>query len=177
MQMPEVTAARLADDASRYSRTNGIKNQSITKPISLDDASGEVMVRRATGKSRVRKGQSNEEYQQQLHEYFDVEKGPKRTEIGWMDSLDPMTLLADPKEDLQIKGTRQKLTSFCERFYYQKRYAECAALCDELLPRYQPYNKKNKIKKEIQELEYMAEQSKHALSVDDATENVGKISM
>lgn len=173
----DVAAARRADDASGYSRTNGIKNQSITKPLSLDDSSGEVLVRKATGKSKVRKGQSEEEYQGQLHQYFEVEQGPKRTDIGWMDKVDPMALLNDPEKDLQIKNTRQKLTSFCQRLYYQKRYAECAALCDELLPRYEPFNKKNKIKRELEELEYMAQQSKNILRINEATESIDKFRM
>lgn len=175
--MPEITVARLADDTSGYSRTNGVKNQSITKPISLDETSGEVVVRKATGKSKIRKGQSDEEYQNQLHQYFEVEKGPKRTEIGWMDTADYKTVIKDSENSLQLKGTRQKLSGFCERLYYQRKYAECASLCDELLPKYEPFNKKNKIKREIEELEYMAKRSKDLLEVNQLSETINQTSM
>ncbi|QLQ81517.1 hypothetical protein HG537_0F02780 [Torulaspora globosa] len=164
--MSELSAASSADDLSGYSRINGTKNQSITKPISLDENSGEVMVRKATGKMKVRKGQSDEEYQGQLYEYFQVENGPKRTEIGWMDNIDASELLMDCKDCFELKLTRQKLSDLCRRLYYRRDYAKCAELCDELIERYQPLNKKNKISREIQELETMAANSRRALQID-----------
>ncbi|QLL30878.1 hypothetical protein HG536_0A06930 [Torulaspora globosa] len=173
--MSELTAARSADDAGGYSRRNGAKNQSITKPISLDETSGEVLVRKATGKTKVRKGQSDEEYQNQLYQHFQVEGGPKRTEIGWMDNVQPMDLLKDPNEHFEVKLTRQKLSDFCRRLYYHRDYAKCAELCDELVERYQPLNKKNKIAREIQELEFMAESSRRVLRIDGLNENLSNV--
>lgn len=171
--MSELSAARSADDIGGYSRKNGAKNQSITKPVSLDENSGEVLVRKGTGKTKVRKGQSEEEYQNQLYQYFQVEGGPKRTEIGWMDNVDPLELLKDCK--FEEKLTRQKLSDFCRRLYYRRDYAKCADLCDELIERYQPLNKKNKIAREIQELESMAGNSRKVLRMDSLNENFSNV--
>lgn len=144
---------------SNYSKVNGFKNQSMTKPISLDETTGEILVRKATGKTKIRKGQSEEEYQRQLHEYFHVQKGPKRSENGWMDEVEPLDLIQNDEESIKIKLTRQKLSNFCQRMYYQRKYKDCAELCTVLIQRYQSINKKNKILREIQELEYMVHRS------------------
>lgn len=173
--MSDLSAARPADDFGEYSRRNGVKNQSITKPISLDEKSGEVLVRKATGKTKVRKGQSEEEYQNQLYDYFQVQEGPKRTEIGWMNNVEPMDLVKDPSVQLELKPTRQTLSNFCQRFYYRREYSRCAELCDELIHRYQAFNKKNKITREIQELELMAENSRRALRVEDLDGNLSNV--
>lgn len=173
--MSELAAARAADDASEYSRRNGVKNQSITKPISLDDNSGEVLVRKATGKTKVRKGQSDEEYQNQLYQYLEVEGGPKKTDLGWMDNEDIMSLLQDPNQDFRVKLTRQKLTNFCQRLYYHRDYARCARVCDDLLQKYRPLNRKNKITREIQELEIMAQNSAKALRLEEMGSNLSNI--
>lgn len=145
---------------SNHSKLNGFKNQSLTKPISLDESTGEILVRKATGKTKIRKGQSEEEYQRQLCQYVQVEKGPKKSEIGWMDEVDPLDLIRNDEESIKIKLTRQKLSNFCQRMYYQKKYKDCAELCTVLLQRYQSINKKNKIQREIQELEYMIQRSR-----------------
>lgn len=125
--------------------------------ISVDGITGEVTIRKASGKVKVRKGQSKEEYENQLYDYFQLNAGPKRTEEKWMDKVDPLTLLQEM--DLTIKLNRQSLTNFCERLYYQKRYPECLKLGQELVRRYQEVNKSNKMQREIEELEYMIKRS------------------
>lgn len=128
-----------------------------TSTISVDGITGEVTVRKASGKVKVRKGQSKEEYENQLHDYFQLNSGPKRTEEKWMDKVDPLLLLQE--KDLTIKLNRQSLTNFCERLYYQRRYQECLKLGQELVRRYKEVNVKNKMQKEIEELEYMVNRS------------------
>lgn len=128
-----------------------------TSSISVDGITGEVTVRKASGKVKVRKGQSKDEYESQLHDYFQLNAGPKRTEEKWMDEVDPLRLVQE--KDLTIKLNRQSLTNFCERLYYQRRYQECLKLGQELVRRYQEVNKKNKMQREIEELEYMVKRS------------------
>ncbi|SJM82064.1 uncharacterized protein ZBIST_0285 [Zygosaccharomyces bailii] len=130
----------------------------LASSISVDEQTGEVMVRKSTGKIKIRKGQSHEEYEKQLHDYFEINKGPKRTEEQWMDNISAVQLLE--KEDLSVKLTRQSLTNFCQRLYYQRKYPACASLSQELLQRYNGHNKKNKMQKEIEELEYLVSRSK-----------------
>ncbi|GAV46863.1 hypothetical protein ZYGR_0A04610 [Zygosaccharomyces rouxii] len=129
-----------------------------TSTISVDGITGEVTVRKASGKVKVRKGQSKEEYENQLHDYFQLNGGPRKTEEKWMDEVDPLRLLQE--KDLTIKLNRQSLSNFCERLYYQRRYDESLTLGEELLRRYQEVNKKNKMQREIEELEYMVKRSK-----------------
>ncbi|EDO18602.1 hypothetical protein Kpol_1048p33 [Vanderwaltozyma polyspora DSM 70294] len=132
------------------------KDNAITKPIALDQATGEVQVRKSTGKVKIRKGQSEEEYEKQLDHFFNIEKGPTVTEVNWMDNQDALNLLNTNDEyDITIKQTRQKLTSFCERYYYQRRYEECLTLSQKLLEIFEPLNTKNKMNRELDELRYM----------------------
>lgn len=128
-----------------------------TSTITVDGITGEVTVRKASGKVKVRKGQSKEEYEDQLHEYFQLNNGPRKTEEKWMDEVDPLRLLRE--KDLTIKLNRQSLTNFCERLYYQRRYQECLRLSQELLRRYKGVDEKNKMQREIEELEYMVQRS------------------
>ncbi|CCE64668.1 hypothetical protein TPHA_0I01640 [Tetrapisispora phaffii CBS 4417] len=143
-------------DNEVFTKQNGKKDQAVTKPIAIDSTTGEVVVRKSTGKAKIRKGQSEEEYQNQLDHYFNVEKGPTITEDNWMDSIDPLDMLNDNIEnDLSIKNVRHKLTSFCERYYYYKRYQECYNLAIKLREKYQAINKKNKMDREIEGLDYL----------------------
>ncbi|QLG74966.1 hypothetical protein HG535_0H02930 [Zygotorulaspora mrakii] len=150
------------DDNTGYSKLNGKKNQSVTKPVSLDSTTGEVLVRTSTGKTRVRRGQSDEEYKRQLHDYFQVQNGPKVTEVGWMDHENANAML-NADIDFSIKPERQKIAGFCRVLYYRRQYSECAELCGKLIPRYEEINKNNKIRKEINELGYMLERSRQLL--------------
>lgn len=162
LKMTDRKLVARADDINSYSKLNGRKNQSITKPISLDANTGEVLVRKSTGKTRVRKGQSDEEYNEQLYEYFQVQNGPRRREEGWANTVSVANLL-DKNPDLNIKQERQKLTGMCHVLYYRKQYEECAIACGQLIPRYNDVNKNKKISKEIQELEYMIKRSKELM--------------
>ncbi|QID88326.1 hypothetical protein GRS66_011037 [Saccharomyces pastorianus] len=139
-------------------KPHGVKDQSVTKPISLDGRTGEVIVRKSTGKTKIRKGQTEEEYEQQLQHYFQVEKGPVRTDIGWMDKVDPLTQIRNGEYDVSNKHQRQVLSGFCHRFYYQRKYEQCLDLSSYLLGLFEPFNVKNKMKRELEELKYMIEQ-------------------
>ncbi|CCD25074.1 uncharacterized protein NDAI_0E02570 [Naumovozyma dairenensis CBS 421] len=154
--------------------TNGIKDQAVTKPESLNATTGEVLVKKSTGKSRVRKGQTEEQYQTQLYEYFELEEGPIRTEVDWMNNIkEPDDILSWEKFDLEVKHARLVLNGVCYRLYFQRRYKECLEFGTKLLDLYKPYNEnhKNKLKKEIDELEYM---QKQCLSKDFSSINLQK---
>ncbi|KAL3232237.1 hypothetical protein RNJ44_04153 [Nakaseomyces bracarensis] len=144
-----------------FSKLNGVKDQAITKPIALDGSTGEVVVRTSNGKNKVRKGQTDEEYQEQLQKYFEEEKGPQVTEVGWMAkySENPEEIFAAESlfRDLSIKHNRQTVSGICHRMYYKRQYQECQSLCQRLRVLYEPYNTKNKIHRELEELDYMIE--------------------
>ncbi|AET40940.1 uncharacterized protein Ecym_7088 [Eremothecium cymbalariae DBVPG len=139
---------------------DGRKNSAITSPIVLDDYTGEVLVKKATGKSKIRKGQSEEDYQDQLVQFFQCGQGPVRTEVGWMDKL----CLENHNYDISIKQERQKLTSYCQRLYFNKKFHESHEFALKLLELYRPMDKKNKMVKEIEELEYIIKNSKEKQS-------------
>lgn len=156
-----IMPSQVDDDFTQQTlEKNGRKNQAVTKPIALDASTGEVLVRKSTGKTKVRKGQSPEEYAKQKDLFFNEENGPIRTEVGWMDSIDISAMTASKEYDVQLKQVRQKLSSHCHRLYFQRRYQECVVLCETLIELYIPVNKKNKIQKELEELEYMLQKSK-----------------
>lgn len=144
-----------------FSKLNGEKDQAITKPIALDGASGEVLVRTSNGKSKVRKGQTDDEYREQLKLYFEEERGPQVAEENWMDKFaaDPEQIFAADSlfRDLSVKHNRQMVSGICHRMYYKKQYRECLELCKRLRTAYEPYNTKNKIHRELEELDYMIE--------------------
>ncbi|CAI4036771.1 hypothetical protein SMKI_16G0720 [Saccharomyces mikatae IFO 1815] len=141
-----------------FRKPHGEKDQSVTKPISLDGRTGEVIVRKSTGKTKIRKGQTEEEYVQQLRHYLQVEKGPVRTEVGWMNEVDPLAEIRDGKYEISNKHQRQVLSGFCHRLFYQRKYEECLNLSNYLLGLFEPFNVKNKMKRELEELKYMIEQ-------------------
>ncbi|CAI4851196.1 ASN_HP2_G0052140.mRNA.1.CDS.1 [Saccharomyces cerevisiae] len=140
-----------------FRKAHGEKDQSVTKPISLDGRTGEVIVRKSTGKTKIRKGQTEEEYTQQLQHYFEVEQGPVRTKVGWMDEVDPLVEIREGKYDISNKHQRQVLSGFCHRLFYQRKYKECLELSTYFLGLFEPFNVKNKMKRELEELEYMIE--------------------
>lgn len=148
-----------------FSKLNGVKDQAITKPIALDGTSGEVVVRTSNGKNKVRKGQTHDEYQEQLAMYFEQEGGPQVTEPLWMDKYagtDEIFAADSLFKDLSIKHNRQTVSGICHRMYYRRQYKQCLELCKKLRTMYEPYNTKNKIHRELEELDYMVERcAKH----------------
>ncbi|SCW03658.1 LAFE_0G15324g1_1 [Lachancea fermentati] len=137
----------------------GQKNQSVTKPISLDSATGEVLVRKSTGKAKIRKGQPEDEYERQKAHFFEVENGPLRTEANQKGPNDLLKKLENPlDDDLTLKQTRQRFTSECHRLYFKKEYRNCAAACRRLIELYESLENK-RILKEIDELSYMLNKS------------------
>ncbi|KAH7588406.1 Uncharacterized protein AO441_002049 [Nakaseomyces glabratus] len=142
-----------------FTRLNGVKDQAITKPVSLDDNTGEVVVRTSTGKSKIRKGQTEEEYRHQLKLYFEDERGPQVTEIGWLDEyiVDQDKIFSEESlfHDLSIKHNRQTVSGICHKLYYQRDYENCVSLAQKLRDLFEPYNTKNKIHRELEELDYM----------------------
>ncbi|CUS23929.1 LAQU0S12e03202g1_1 [Lachancea quebecensis] len=154
----EISVPTAADDEKHASGTSGRPNQSVTKPVSLDASTGEVLVRKSTGKTKVRKGQTTDEFERQRSHFFEVERGPVWTPVGWMTSQDPLLKLdTDPSSDLEIKQVRQKLASHCHLLYYRKQYADCAGLCESLLLRFEALGNRKKIQREIDELHHMLE--------------------
>lgn len=159
-----ISVPSAADDGNCIKGPAGRPNGAVTKPIALDASTGEVLVRKSTGKTKVRKGQSTEEYERQRSHFFEVEKGPVWTPVGWMTKEDPLVKLdRDPEFDLTIKQTRQRLTSHCHLLYYRKNYQECSRVCEKLIQRYEALENKKKIQKEIDELSTILDRCHSAL--------------
>lgn len=159
----ELPKVRSAPDFAHPEGKEGRRNQSLTKPVTINDSTGEVLVRKSTGKTKVRKGQTHEEYEEQLRQYFVEEQGPTKTEVSWMeDSLIDENALNSSQ--LELKQVRQKLVSHAHRYYYRGRYLECLQLSEQLLERFEPYNKKNKLLRELDELKYMVKKSRSKMA-------------
>ncbi|SCU94677.1 LANO_0E07646g1_1 [Lachancea nothofagi CBS 11611] len=164
LQKLQITAPTAVENGASAPNTCGRPNQAVTKPISLDSTTGEVMVRKSTGKTKIRKGQSTEEYESQREHFFEVEKGPVCTPEGWMTKEGPLPRLdSDPDFDIKLKQTRQKLTSHCHLLYYRKSYEECAQLCQVLISRFDVLENRKKLEKEIQELAHMLQRCKSSI--------------
>ncbi|SCU92017.1 LAMI_0E08372g1_1 [Lachancea mirantina] len=143
----------------------GTKNRAVTKPVSLNAATGEVMVKKSTGKSKIRKGQPEKEYQRQLEHYIGVEKGPLHTPEGWMAKNEALREVVEgPELDLTLKQDRQQLVSRCHLLYYERQYAECAAYCEKLLSRFEVLTDAKRTQKEKDELRYILKQCQSKLS-------------
>ncbi|SCU84725.1 LADA_0D03422g1_1 [Lachancea dasiensis] len=146
----------LSEAPSETKNGAGRPNQAVTKPISVDPDTGEVIVRKSTGKSKIRKGQSSDEYERQRDHFFNVEKGPVWTPVGWMTKEDPLDRLdKNPESDIRLKQTRQKLMSHCHLLYYRKQYEDCAQICQTLITRFEVLESRKKIQKEIDELAHI----------------------
>ncbi|CCH59270.1 hypothetical protein TBLA_0B04330 [Henningerozyma blattae CBS 6284] len=162
MGIPEVTEAISAQDVNEdsFTKLNGRKNQSVTKPVTVDSETGEILVRRATGKARVRRGQTEEEYNEQLRQYFTEENGPTRTEPNFMDNVNDFDEKLDTM-DLSIKQNRLRLQAYPQRAYYRRNYSICKDLCSKLILKVKDIPK---IQRELEELEYMQNQCMLRLS-------------
>lgn len=158
----EIVVPTAADDTNSNNLGSGRRNQAITKPITVNDTTGEVLVRKTTGKTKLRKGQSIEDYQEQLRQYFVEEKGPTRTNEKWMDAIEIDDILSKDM-DFSLKQTRQRFVSYAQRYYYLREYTKCLQVSDWLLERFMPLNKKNKMVREIDELKYMISKSKERI--------------
>ncbi|CCF58221.1 hypothetical protein KAFR_0E00670 [Kazachstania africana CBS 2517] len=157
-------------ESEQFKKHNGTKDQVITKPIQSNDGTGEVVVKKSTGKLKVRKGQTEEQYQEQLAHFNDVEKGPVVTDINWMDQYDndPLKFQSESVlfNDLTVKHNRLVLTGFIHRLYYQKNYQDCYKFASMVKDKYTSLSCHKKMKKEFEELDYILTNCSRHLSND-----------
>lgn len=138
--------------------SNGTPDQAVGRPVTVDAATGEVLVRLATGKQRVRKGQPPSEYAAQLAQFFGEEGGPARTPVGWMGGSGAFD--AALAGDLSAKHSRLVLMGFVHRAYYGRQWAECLEMCGRVRARYaamESEGSKSRMKREFDELAYIEE--------------------
>ncbi|KAL6947160.1 hypothetical protein ACO0QE_002032 [Hanseniaspora vineae] len=132
-----------------------LKNKAVTRPIELDPSTGEVLVRKATGKTKLRKGQSEEEYQEQKKIYQN-NQGPIRKEEGWLAITNeniPLDTETQREHCIVDKQKRALLNSRVYYYYYKKDYQVCAKLVSQLLDLYTSDPKFVKLcKKDIHDL-------------------------
>lgn len=130
----------------------------ITTPVTLDSATGEVAVQKGSGKTRVRSGQTVEEYEQQKTQWFEEDSAKIRTESRGLQ--EHIATLRDKSTDLTIKRERQFLMDELTWLYYHGYTAECRKEIEtNILPRLEALEDaklKKKISKELASL--------HALS-------------
>ncbi|AAS54707.2 AGR217Cp [Eremothecium gossypii ATCC 10895] len=127
---------------------DGRPNQAVTLPVALDSATGEVLVRKATGKTRVRKGQTEEQYCEQLQQYFERDGGPECTDEGWLDR-------AAPAAAARTKQERQRLAAVYQRLYFLGRRRDAAAVARQLLQTYAGAGAPPQLARELAELEHV----------------------
>lgn len=120
----------------------------INKPteFNLQPNTGEVMVKKGSGKTKIRKGQTDEEYEIQRREFHS--SGPVINTKTWLEELDLSQINPDVKSD------RAKLENLTERLYFKRDYAKCLETTNYALKLFEQLNKK-KIEHEIEELEYL----------------------
>lgn len=158
----ELSCDRMAGDTLgieklRISASAGVPNQAIGKPVTVDAATGEVIVKKFTGKERVRKGQTQEQYEEQLGQFCSVEGGPANTPVGWMDK-DGAFAAAVAEQDLEVKHSRLVLMGFVHKAYYEKQYAKCLELCETVNKSYALLEcGQKRMKREYDELAYIAQ--------------------
>ncbi|KAL6942938.1 hypothetical protein ACO0RG_001908 [Hanseniaspora osmophila] len=133
-----------------------LKNKAVTKPIELDSSTGEVLVRKATGKTKLRKGQSEQEYQEQKKIYQD-NQGPLRKEEGWFAVTNeniPLDTETQREHCVVDKQKRALLNSRVYYYYYRKDYQMCVKLVSQLVELYTSDPKFIKLcKKDIHDLQ------------------------
>lgn len=108
----------------------------VGKPTELDAATGEILVKKSTGAKRVRRGQTTEEYQEQLRQFRKEEHGPTCLHPGWMQNLGTLDDFLDArrltKEDLKVKHIRHEAVGLAHRLHYRRRRSEALKICEQL---------------------------------------------
>lgn len=107
-----------------------------------------MTVVKQSGKSKVRSGQTEEQYQQQLDNF--------RTTGAKIDTEDGLLKAELSDVDPEIKPDRMRIEYKIQQLYYQRRYKEALELATETLELFKPSGKKSK--NEVGELEYVIEQ-------------------
>lgn len=94
--------------------------------LKIDD--GEVLVKKNSGKVKIRKGQTEEAFQEQLEDF--QKQGPTVNEIGWLrdQSLDQV--------NVNDKVSVTKYLHLLELLYYKRQYRECSTLCKDFILRF-----------------------------------------
>jgi len=139
-QLSSITLGNATSTANDNNNNNSSSNQTI------DSTTGEVLVKKGSGKTKVRKGQTDEEYQQQLQQFRS--SGPVLNTKTWLEEID-LT-----KIDPNVKSDRAKLENLTERLYFKRDYVKCLETTDYALKLFNDLNKK-KIQNEIEELIYL----------------------
>lgn len=107
---------------------------------------GAVLVKKGSGKVKVRKGQTEEAYQIQKTQF--QESGPVINTSTWLEELDLSNINPDVKTD------RNLIEHLAERLYFKKEYTKCLEVSSKALDLFKDLNR-SKIKNEIEQLEYL----------------------
>jgi hypothetical protein len=110
---------------------------------------GEVLVSKGSGKIKVRKGQTEEEYQIQKGQF--EKEGPVINTLKWLEDVDLNTL------DPLAKSDRLKLENLSQMLYYKRQYQECLKVVNAGIDLFKDLPRK-RIQTEWSELEYLKEQ-------------------
>lgn len=148
-----------ADDRSTLKMSDTTAPRNVTIPVTLDSTTGEVSVKKASGKVKVRRGQTPQEYETQRDQFWAEDSQEiDGLGLGWMGSINLDDLLS---RDMLIKQERQKVVDYLSWLYYHGRTDECLQLIKEKVkPVFTEVNTtlKGKMKKEMALLETLSVQ-------------------
>ncbi|CDR44962.1 CYFA0S16e00518g1_1 [Cyberlindnera fabianii] len=130
---------QLAGSLSTVSLTGQDKTQ-------VNDA--QILVSKGSGRVKVRKGQTEEEFQEQKRDF--QETGPVLNTLTWLEENDLNDI--DPTK----KSDRLKLENLAQRLYYKREYSECLKVAELGLELFKDIPKK-RIQNEWDELVYLQE--------------------
>lgn len=133
--------------------------RNVTIPVTLDSNTGEVSVKKASGKVKVRRGQTPQEYEAQRDQFWEEDSHEvDGLSLGWMSKINMQDLLS---HDMLVKQERQKVVDYLSWLYYHGKTEECLQLIQEkVTPVFTEMNTtlKGKMKKEMALLETLSVQ-------------------
>ncbi|ODV76064.1 uncharacterized protein CYBJADRAFT_6405 [Cyberlindnera jadinii NRRL Y-1542] len=110
---------------------------------------GEVLVSKGSGKLKVRKGQTEDEFEVQRRQF--AKEGPVINTLDWLEKIEY------DKIDPEVKSDRLKLENLSQNLYYKRQYARCLEVVECGLTLFKDLPRK-RIQTEWSELEYLREQ-------------------
>lgn len=137
--------------------------KNVTTPVTLNNETGEVIVKKASGKIKVRTGQTVEDYLDQRSQFWQTDsKECTNLNIGWMsENFDIDALLSSIDTLKSSKHKRQRITDYLAWLFYHNNNNNrefSQLITDKIIPVFNEINTelKGKIKKEVTLLERLS---------------------
>lgn len=141
----------LMEALTHSTSTLAIGTNTSTRPAAGRDKTtindGEVLVSKGSGRLKVRKGQTEEEFQEQMVRFSE---GPVVNTMQWLEEVDYKGI------DPTVKSDRLKLENLAQMLYYKRQYDECLKVVETGLELFKDLPRK-RVQTEWAELEYLKE--------------------